>query len=59
MLTNLPTAVGPNWGTLFGGVGDGVTAAIAAAVPLGIPVLLSLAGLSIVIGVFRKFGVKR
>jgi len=46
-------------GTLLAPVGTGATAAVADVLPLAIPVLVLLSGVSIALGVFRKFGVKR
>jgi len=49
----------PDWATIFGGVGTGVTDAITAILPLAVPVLVLLAGVTIGLATFRKFGVKR
>ena len=49
----------PAWSTLLAPVATGVTDTITAVLPLAIPVLVALAGLTIAISVFRKFGVKR
>lgn len=49
----------PDWATLFGGVSDGVSGVITAVLPLGVGVLVILAGVTIAIAVFRKFGVRR
>jgi hypothetical protein len=48
-----------NFATLFQPVADGVQAAITAVLPIAIPVLVTLSGVTIAIGVFRKFGVRR
>ncbi len=44
---------------LFQPVADGVIDAINAVLPLAVPVLVLLAGITIALTVFRKFGVKR
>ena len=46
-------------GLLMAPVATGATSAIATVLPLAIPVLVALAAVSIALGVFRKFGVKR
>jgi len=48
-----------DFAVLFGPVATGVLAAITAVLPVAIPVLVALAGISIAIVLFRKFGVKR
>jgi len=48
-----------DFGTLFAGVATGVQEVITDVVPAAIPVLIALAGISIALTVFRKFGVKR
>jgi len=48
-----------DFGTLFGPVATGVLAAVSDVLPVAIPVLVGLAGITIAINVFRKFGVKR
>lgn len=52
-------AVDPDWAVLFGGVPTGVTGVITAILPIAIPVLILLAGVTIALAVFRKFGVRR
>lgn len=47
------------WDTILAPVTTGVQAVITDVVPLAVPVLLALAGLTIALTVFRKFGVKR
>jgi TRAP-type uncharacterized transport system fused permease subunit len=44
---------------LFAPVATGVIASVEAALPVAIPVLIALASISIVIGLFRKFGVRK
>lgn len=58
-ISALVPAVAPDWGTLLAGVGTGATDAITAVLPLAIPVLVVLAGLTVALRVFGKFGVKR
>lgn len=59
-LSTLPSVfTPPDWGTLFGGVGDTINTDITSVLPVAIPVLVTLAGVSIALSVFRKFGVKR
>lgn len=48
-----------DFGTLLLPVGTAVTGVVADVVPIGITVLVALAGISIALGVFRKFGVRR
>lgn len=48
-----------DWGTLLASVTTGATAAITSTLPIAIPVLVALAGLTIALNVFRKFGIKR
>jgi hypothetical protein len=48
-----------DFATLFGPVATGVQSAITAVLPIAIPVLVTLSGVTIAIGVFRKFGVRR
>lgn len=45
--------------TLFAPVTTGVTTTITEVLPLGITVLVALAGVSIAIALLRKFGVRR
>jgi hypothetical protein len=52
-------ADGPDYGTLLAPVATGATDAITAALPIAIPVLVALAGLTIALKVFGKFGVRR
>jgi hypothetical protein len=52
-------AAGIDVATLLGPVATGATDAITDVLPLAIPVLVALAAVSIGLGVFRKFGVKR
>lgn len=59
ILAALLPMVAPDWGTLLGGVGTGATDAVTAVLPLAIPVLVVLAGLTIALRVFGKFGIKR
>lgn len=47
------------WDTLLAPVTTGVTSAISDVVPLGVTVLVALAGITIVLLVLRKFGVRR
>jgi hypothetical protein len=49
----------PDYGSLLTPVADGATAAITAVLPIAIPVLVALAGLTIGLKVFGKFGVRR
>jgi hypothetical protein len=48
-----------DWALLLAGVPTGVTAVIEDVVPLGVVVLIALAGIGIALRVFRKFGVSR
>ena len=48
-----------DYGTLLAPVATGATDAIAAVLPIAIPVLVALAGLGIALKVFGKFGVRR
>lgn len=48
-----------DFGTLFGPVATGVLAAITDVLPVAIPVLVALAGISITIALLKKFGVRR
>jgi len=48
-----------DWGVLLAGVPTGMTAIIEDVVPLGVPILIALAGISIAIGVLAKMGVRR
>lgn len=48
-----------DWDTLFGPVTTGVQGVITDLLPLGIGVLVTLAGVSIGISLLRKFGVRR
>lgn len=47
------------WDVILGPVATGVQSVITDVVPIAVPVLLALAGISIALGVFRKFGVRR
>lgn len=47
------------WDTLFGPVATGVQEVISDVLPIAIPVLVVLAGVTIGIAVFRKFGVRK
>jgi len=48
-----------DFGTLLLPVADGVEAVITDVIPLGIPIVLALAGVSIALKVLGKFGVRR
>lgn len=48
-----------DWSTLLAPVGTEATGAITEVLPIAIPVLVALAGLSIALKTFGKFGVKR
>lgn len=48
-----------DWGDLFAPVVTGVQGAITELLPVAIPVLVTLASISIAIALFRKFGVKK
>jgi hypothetical protein len=48
-----------DWAVLLAGVPTGVTDTISDVVPIAVPVLIALAGISIAIKVFRKFGISR
>ena len=48
-----------DFGTLLAPVATGVQAVISDVVPLGIPIVLALAGVSIALKVLGKFGVRR
>jgi hypothetical protein len=48
----------PDWATLLAGVPTGVSSTISAVVPIAVPVMIALAGLSIAIAIFRKFGIR-
>lgn len=47
------------WATLLAGVPTGVTETIADIVPIAVPVMIALAGISIAVKVFGKFGIRR
>lgn len=53
------STVAVDYGTLLQPVATGATDAIAAVLPIAIPVLVALAGLGIALKVFGKFGVRR
>lgn len=48
-----------DFATLFGGVATGALDAIEAIVPVAVPVLVGLVGITIALRVFGKFGIKR
>jgi len=48
-----------DFGTLLAPVATGVEGVITDVVPIAIPILLALAGISIALKVFSKFGVRR
>jgi hypothetical protein len=48
-----------DFGTLLAPVGTGAAAVVADVAPIGIPVLIALAGLGIALKSLGKFGVKR
>lgn len=48
-----------DFGTLLAPVGTGVTDAIADVLPVAIPILVALAGISIALRVLGKFGARR
>lgn len=47
------------WDTLLGPVVTGIQEVITDVTPLGVGIFVTLAGISLAIGLFRKFGVKR
>ena len=53
------TEGGIDFGTLFAPVSSGVIDSITSSLPVAIPVLVALAGISIAIKVFGKFGVRK
>lgn len=48
-----------DWATLLAGVPTGVTGTIEDIVPIAVPVMIALAGISIAVKVFSKFGIRR
>lgn len=48
-----------DWGTLLASVPTGVSDTIADVVPIAVPVMVALAGISIAVKVFSKFGIRR
>lgn len=48
-----------DFAVLFAPVATGVLAAIEESLPIAIPVLVALAGITIVLALFKKFGVRR
>lgn len=48
-----------DWATLLAAVPTGVNDTIADIVPIAVPVMVALAGISIAVKVFGKFGIRR
>lgn len=48
-----------DWELVFGPIGAGIDGVITEAMPVVIPVFITLAGIGIVLGLFRKVGVRR
>jgi len=49
----------PDWAVLFGPVADGVTSTVTALLPVAIPILVLLAGITIALRTLGKFGVRK